>query len=392
MRPAKRGGFWFAVGVVALQACSSEREGPAGPAEPSSAAPATEAAVPVAAGAAASPTATADSAEASAGFNPRLLRRFAKARASIESEANPLTPEKIALGRMLFFDPRLSRDNDISCNSCHSLSSYGSDGAKTSLGEAGQRGTRNSPTVYHAAGLFAAFWDGRAANVEEQALLPILNPKEMAMPDAPAVVRRLQAIPGYVQAFERAFPGEERSLSFQNLGRAIGAFERKLVTSSRWDDYVGGNNAALTATEVNGLRAFTNLGCMVCHTGEFVGGNSYQRVGAVDPWPNQQDQGRFDNTRDPADRMMFRVPTLRNIAKTAPYFHDGSAATLEQAVHDMGRHQLGLSLSSLEISSIVAWLNSLTGELPLEYIKEPALPPNPPAPGAVAASSAPARD
>jgi cytochrome c peroxidase len=381
MRPAEGRGLWLAVGIAALEACSSARESPAEPAGPNSAAPA----LPVAA-APASP----DEAEASAAFNPRLLRRFAKARASIESDANPLTPDKIALGRMLFFEPRLSRDSDISCNSCHSLTNYGSDGAQTSLGAAGQRGTRNSPTVYHAAGLFAAFWDGRAANVEEQATLPILNPKEMAMPDAAAVVERLQAIPGYVQAFERAFPGEERPLSFQNLGRAIGAFERKLVTSSRWDDYVGGNNAALTATEINGLRAFTNLGCMVCHTGEFVGGNSYQRVGAVEPWPNQRDQGRFEHTQEPADRMMFRVPTLRNVAKTAPYFHDGSAATLEQAVHDMGRHQLGLSLSSLEIKSIVAWLNSLTGELPLDYIQKPALPPPLPTPGAVAASSAPA--
>lgn len=384
MRPVKLGGLWLTVGMAALQACSSGRASPA-PTEASSDAPASAAPAPVAA--VGSAAATPES-EASYAFNPRLLRRFAQARASIESDANPLTAEKIALGRMLFFDPRLSRDNDISCNSCHSLSNYGTDGEVTSRGAGGLHGTRNSPTVYHAAGLFASFWDGRAANVEEQATLPILNPTEMAMPDAAAVMQRLGAIPGYVQAFERAFPGEERPLSFVNLGRAIGAFERKLVTSSRWDQYVGGNNDALSPTEVNGLRAFTNLGCMVCHTGEFVGGNSYQRVGAVEPWSNQGDQGRFEYTHDPADRMMFRVPTLRNVAKTAPYFHDGSAATLQQAVHDMGRHQLGLSLSSAEVGSIVAWLNSLTGELPLDYIQKPALPPNPPPPGAVAARSA----
>jgi cytochrome c peroxidase len=388
MPPVKRAGLWRAVGLGALQACSGGRETPAGPTEPSSDTSASAAPTPLAAvgSAAASP----EGAEASYAFNPRLLRRFAKARASIESDANPLTAEKIALGRMLFFDPRLSRDNDLSCNSCHSLSNYGSDGEPTSRGAGGQRGTRNAPTVYHAAGLFASFWDGRAANVEEQATLPILNPTEMAMPDAATVVERLGAIPGYVQAFERAFPEQERSLSFDNLGRAIGAFERKLVTSSRWDQYVGGNNDALTPTEVNGLRAFTNLGCMVCHTGEFVGGNSYQRLGAVEPWSNQRDLGRFEHTRDPADRMMFRVPTLRNVAKTAPYFHDGSAATLEQAVHDMGRHQLGLSLSSAEVGAIVAWLNSLTGELPLDYIQKPELPPEPPAPGTVAARSVPA--
>jgi cytochrome c peroxidase len=165
-------------------------------------------------------------------------------------------------------------------------------------------------------------------------------------------------------------------VTFDNVGKALGAFERKLTTPSRWDDYLRGNQNALTGPEVEGLKVFTNVGCMVCHTGEFVGGAMYQKVGVVDPWPNQKDQGRFEVTKQEVDRMMFKVPTLRNVAKTAPYFHDGSVATLDAAVRTMGRHQLGLKLSDREVASIVAWLGSLTGKLPEDYIEEPALPPS----------------
>src|SRR5260221_3274770 len=315
-------------------------------------------------------------AEASKAFNPRLLRRFSPARAILKSESNPLSDEKIALGRMLYFDKRLSKDRDVSCNSCHKLDAYGVDGQPTSPGHKGQRGGRNSPTVYHAAGYFTQFWDGRAADVEEQAKGPILNPIEMAMTSGDEVMKRLRAIPGYVDAFSKAFPAEPSPMTYDNLGRAIGAFERKLTTRSRWDGYLTGNASALQPSELEGLKIFTNVGCMVCHTGELLGGTSYQRVGAVEPWPNQEDPGRFKVTKNVADRMMFKVPTLRNIAMTAPYFHDGSAKTLGEAVRLMGKHQLGLDLSDVEVSAIVAWLGSLTGDLPKEYIAEPSLPPN----------------
>jgi cytochrome c peroxidase len=321
---------------------------------------------------------TRTDADLSSVFNPRLLRRFAPLTARLDDPAQPISQEQVDLGRMLYFDKRLSLHLDLSCNSCHRLDAYGVDGAAASLGDQGRRGTRNSPTVYNAAGFFAEFWDGRASDVEAQVKGPLLNPIEMAMPSDRAVVARLKAVPGYVAAFHAAFPNESDPVSFDDLGRAIGAFERGLTTPSRWDRFLRGDKAALTTEEVLGLKVFTNVGCMVCHTGEFLGGNSFQRAGAVEPWPNQADTGRAAVTHNPADRMMFKVPTLRNIQKTAPYFHDGSATTLDQAVRMMGKHQLGLELSDGEVSSIITWLASLTGELPTTYIAEPTLPPDGP--------------
>jgi cytochrome c peroxidase len=198
----------------------------------------------------------------------------------------------------------------------------------------------------------------------------------MAMPSAEAVLARLKVIPGYVEAFSKAFPEQTAPLTYDNVGRAIGAFERGLSTPARWDDYLRGDKSALSAAEVEGLKVFTNVGCMVCHTGEFLGGNSYQRAGVVEPWPNQSDEGRQKITASTADKMMFKVPTLRNITKTAPYFHDGSAPTLPAAVRMMGTYQLGLDLSDAEVQSIVTWLESLTGKLPTSYIAEPTLPPD----------------
>jgi cytochrome c peroxidase len=306
-------------------------------------------------------------------FNPRLLRRFKPVR-DVLAEGTAPSRAQVELGRMLFFETRLSKDASQSCNSCHPLASYGADGERTSAGHDGTRGTRNSPTVYNAAGFFAQFWDGRAIDVEEQAKGPILNPIEMGMKDAAQVEQVLRAIPGYEPLFREAFPRDKQPLSYANVGRAIGAFERGLVTPARWDKYLKGDKQALSDAEVEGLRVFTNVGCMVCHTGEFLGGSMYEKVGAVEPWPNQKDLGRFSVTKDERDRMVFKVPTLRNIQKTAPYFHDGSAKTLPDAVQLMGRHQLGLELSDPEVTSIVTWLNSLTGELPQNYIQKPVLP------------------
>ncbi|HXK18110.1 MAG TPA: cytochrome c peroxidase, partial [Polyangiaceae bacterium] len=310
------------------------------------------------------------------GINPRLLRRFEPLRGQIESSDNPLTLAKVELGRQLFFEKRLSGQQDLSCNSCHDLQHYGVDGQRTSAGAHGRLGSRNSPTVYNAAGFFAEFWDGRAGSVETQAVGPILNPIEMALPNGEYAVRLLKSMPEYVSAFANAFPGEPEPVTFSNVGRAIGAFERKLTTPARWDDYLRGNENALSDRELEGLKIFTNIGCMVCHTGEFVGGSMYQKVGVVEPWPNQKDQGRFETTKLDADRMMFKVPTLRNIAQTAPYFHDGSVPTLSLAVRTMGKHQLGLELADGEIAAIVAWLGSLTGELPQQYVTPPSLPPS----------------
>jgi cytochrome c peroxidase len=309
-------------------------------------------------------------------INPRLLRRFQPLRSQIETADNPITAAKTDLGRMLFFEPRLSKSQKTSCNTCHTLDHYGVDNLATSVGHRGLHGTRNSPTVYNAAGFFAQFWDGRAETVEEQALGPMLNPVEMALASPEQGVKVLRSIPEYREAFSKAFPGEAEPVTLGNAGRAIGAFERRLTTPSRWDDYLRGNQNALTVPELEGLKVFTNIGCMVCHTGEFVGGAMYQKVGIVEAWPDQRDQGRFAVTKQDTDRMMFKVPTLRNIAKTAPYFHDGSVATLDAAVRRMGRYQLGLTLSDQEVAAIATWLGALTGDLPSNYIEPPVLPPS----------------
>ena len=285
---------------------------------------------------------------------------------------------KVALGQKLYFDARLSKNQDVSCNSCHGLDSFGVDGGKTSKGHRGQLGGRNSPTSLNAAGQFVQFWDGRAANVEEQAKGPILNPVEMAMPSAEAVVQLLRSIPGYVEEFQKAFPESSDPITYENMAKAIGAFERKLATPSRWDEFLKGKADALTAAEKAGLRTFINTGCTTCHNGALVGGGMYMKLGLVKPWPDTHDKGRGDLTKNAADDMMFKVPMLRNIAKTAPYFHDGSVKTLEEAIKLMGQHQLGKELSDSDIQSIATWLGSLTASAPAKYTTKPQLPENGP--------------
>jgi cytochrome c peroxidase len=287
---------------------------------------------------------------------------------------NPLTDAKINLGRMLFYEPRLSKGKDVSCNSCHDLANYGVDGKRFSTGFEGQLGGRNSPSVYHAAGHLAQFWDGRAADVEEQAKGPVLNPVEMAMASPAAVVATLKAIPGYRAAFAQAFPGQPDPVTFDNMARAIGAFERKLVTPSRWDRFLAGDQSAITQEEMFGHHEFMHGGCATCHNGPYVGGKMFQKLGAEKPWPATDDLGRIAVTKNAADRMVFKVPSLRNVEKTGPYFHSGHINQLEEAVRLMGRHQLGAELEPQQVSRIVAWLKSLTGEIPREYIKAPPLP------------------
>lgn len=302
-----------------------------------------------------------------ASFKPALPKEF-------ENKDDPITEEKVTLGRMLYYDKRLSKNHDLSCNSCHQLDKYGVDGEKTSPGHKKQRGERNSPTVYNAAGHFVQFWDGRSPDVEDQATGPILNPVEMGMPDDTSAKKVLSSIPEYVEAFKKAFPDEEDPVSLKNAGRAMGAFERRLVTPSPWDKLLEGDEKALTDEQKEGFMAFLNNGCTACHMGTLLGGTMYQKVGAVQPWPNQKDQGRFAVTKNESDKMVFKVPSLRNVTETAPYFHDGSAATLEEAVKMMGKHQLGRDIKDEDVKAIIAFLGALKGELPTEYIKEPELP------------------
>ena len=302
-----------------------------------------------------------------AALNPRLLRRFPAL--AVPPAATGVAAEQVALGKQLFFDRRLSRNGDTACSSCHPLDRGGVDHRATSVGTAGRIGARNAPTVYNAARHVAQFWDGRAATLEEQAREPITSAHEMAL--APAdVVARLRAIPGYASEFARAFPGQP--LDFERVGAALAAFERTLVTPARWDRYLRGDATALNAAEVRGARVFADVGCVQCHTGELLGGSMFQKVGGQRPWPNQRDLGRFTVTHLPADSMVFKVPSLRNVAVTAPYFHDGSVSDLSEAVRMMARHQLGFELQPDEVTAIVAWLGALTGEVP--DVTPPALP------------------
>lgn len=298
------------------------------------------------------------------------------------SESNPVTEEKITLGRMLYFDTRFSKNHDISCNSCHDLANFGVDGQATSPGHKGKRGNRNSPTVYNAALHIAQFWDGRAADVEAQAKGPVLNPIEMAMPGEETVVAVLKSIPGYAPLFAAAFPGDEDAITYDNMARAIGAFERRLITADRLDAFVSGQDAALSDDELAGLEQFLDAGCITCHMGPTIGGGMYRKLGLVKPYETA-DPGRFNVTNDEADRGVFKVPSLRNIAGTGPYFHDGSVASLSEAIRLMGEHQLGLALSDEQVAQIETFLASLSGTVEPEYIAAPELPesgPDTPAP------------
>ena len=314
-------------------------------------------------------TTTSVADKANGELSPRLLRRFAVLPSA------PAGPDSdlVRLGRMLFFDPLLSRNGKISCNTCHPLAQYGTTPSRFSVGVNGKLGTRNAQSVYNTYGHSSFFWDGRAATLAAQVFGPLQNPNEMDM-DSESVERTLKAIPEYRDLFARAFSIDTDPIKATNVAVAIAEFERGLVTPSRWDRYLTGDVGALTAQEKEGAKLFANLGCMVCHTGAYVGGTMFERLGVFAPWPNQSDHGRRDITHNPADDMVFKVPSLRNVARTAPYFHDGSAATLDAAVRMMGRYQLGVDLTEEEARSIATWLGSLTGDLPRDYIAPPRLP------------------
>lgn len=291
---------------------------------------------------------------------------------------NPATPAKIELGKMLYFDPRLSASHAISCNSCHNVGLAGADAEETSIGHKWQRGARNAPTVLNAVFNTAQFWDGRAKDLEEQAGGPMVNPAEMASPKA-HVTEQLAAIPGYVSAFKTAFPGEAKPVTLQNAQKAIAVFEATLITpNAPFDKYLRGDASALNATQKQGLQLFMSKGCAACHNGVNVGGSMYAPFGVVEkPGADllpAQDKGRFMVTKTAGDEYVFRSPTLRNIALTAPYFHTGRAWDLRQAVGVMGSSQLGAQLTADEIDKIVAFLGSLTGEQP--KIVYPVLPPS----------------
>lgn len=312
-------------------------------------------------------------AQAEVQVNRAMLGMFQPLPENADSPDNPPNDAKITLGRMLYYDTRLSKDRSVSCNTCHDLASYGDDGAPVSTGIGQQKGGRSAPTVYNAAIHIAQFLDGRAPDVEAQAIGPVLNPIEMGMPDETFVLKVLHSIPGYVELFKSAFPGEDQPVTYKNIGNAIGAFERRLLTPAPWDAYLKGDDAAISDAQKEGLNLFINKGCITCHQGAGVGGHMYQKLGLVKPWPTE-DKGRAEVEGFEAMVGFFKVPSLRNVTETGPYLHDGSVASLEEMVKKMAEHQQGHILTDEETASIIEFLKALKGEVDEEYIRIPELP------------------
>lgn len=302
---------------------------------------------------------------------------------------NPTTEAKVNLGRQLYFDPRVSIDGTVSCNSCHNVMSGGTDNRRVSVGVGGQKGGRNSPTVFNAAFLSVQFWDGRAKTLEEQAAGPMINAVEMGAANHDIVVGRIQDIPGYVTQFTKVFGKDQ--VNIDTATKAIAAYERTLITpNAPFDKYLRGNKKALDANAQRGLKLVNELGCVACHNGvafagpmdPLSGAGFYQKFPTfadneyVKKYRLDEDKGRFEATKDEKDKGLFRVPTWRNIALTAPYFHNGMVPTLDEAVRVMAKVQLNKELSNEQVSDIVAFLNSLTGELPKQAMPSLPLTPN----------------
>ncbi|PKD38109.1 cytochrome-c peroxidase [Methylomonas sp. Kb3] len=296
---------------------------------------------------------------------------------------NPTTPEKVELGKMLYHDPRLSSTGTVSCASCHNTMLGGEDNRPNSMGVNGQTGGRSAPTVWNAAFNKVQFWDGRADSLEAQAAGPVTNPIEMGMKSWDDVVARLKTIKGYRRAFELAFGSDAEAITKDNATKAIAAYERTLITpNSAYDKYVKGDKDALTEQQERGLKKAVELGCTSCHSGPAFNGPGVFQKFPVNPsgyfeaqYHFQKDKGLAEVTKKESDEHLFKVPTLRNVALTAPYMHNGSVKTLDKAVWLMGKLQLNQELSDADVADIVAFLNALTGEFPAQTM--PQLPGTP---------------
>lgn len=294
----------------------------------------------------------------------------------VAPEGNILSPERVDLGAMLFFDPRMSRSGIFSCQSCHNVGLGGTDGLETSIGHGWQQGPRNSPTMLNAIFNIAQFWDGRAPDLAEQAKGPVQAGVEMN--NTPEnLVETLETMPGYVDAFAAAFPDEDAPIHFDNFARAVEAFEATLITpNSAFDRFLNGDDAAMSEQEKRGLDAFMTTGCIACHAGVNLGGQEYYPFGLIErPGGSvlpEGDRGRFEVTQTVDDEYVFRAAPLRNVALTAPYFHSGVVWDLSEAVHIMSSSQLGTELAEPQADDIVAFLGTLTGQQP--QIVHPILP------------------
>lgn len=297
----------------------------------------------------------------------------------------PLTPERVELGRLLFFENRVSTDGRVSCGACHLPSFYGTDALPRTIGNSGKLLPRNTPTVFNTALQFVQHYGGNRVDVEEQAVKALFSPLAYGNADAAAAEARLRALPGYRAMFEKAFPGQAEPVTVENWGKAIGAYERTLISHAPFDRYLKGDTSALTPKAKQGLAKFMDVGCAGCHGGATVGGQMYQKFGITQDYWNLtgskeidvfkgRDKGRYQDTKNDADAFMFKVQQLRNVAVTPPYFHDGSVAELGDAVRVMAKLQLGRDLGDADVADIVAFLESLTGEVPANFASVPNLP------------------
>lgn len=272
----------------------------------------------------------------------------------------PYDKEKAMLGKQLYMDTSLSKDGKVSCNTCHDLKRYGVDNEIFSIGADGVLDEPfNSPTTFNSVFNFVQFWDGKAKNLADQAKNPFINPKEMALKDEAEVVKRVEANAKYKASFDKIY-GE---ITMQNITDAIAEFEKTLITpNAPFDRYLNGDENAISSQAKRGWEAFKSNGCVACHQGQNIGGTMYQKIGIFEPYPNQENLGRYEITKIESDKMVFKVPSLRNVAKTAPYYHDGSIPTLDACVQFMAYYQLGRFLDQQTVDDIVAFLESLTGE------------------------------
>jgi len=299
--------------------------------------------------------------------------------ATIFSEANPITPEKVALGKILFYETRISVDGTVSCARCHPMGLYAADGLRKSIGNNSKVNPRNAPTILNAAGQISAHWIGNRLSVEDQAKQALTGPPSFGMPSYEAAEKKLKEIKGYPALFQKAFPGQKESVTADNFAKAMGAFERTLVTPSPFDGYLKGNNTGLSESEKRGLQTFMQTGCAGCHAGPYLGGQMYQKFGIIEPyWKYTKsadiDEGRYTVTKNESDKYVFKVPILRNVGRTAPYFHAGSIDHLYDAVWIMGKVQLAKELTKTQIEDISTFLRALTGSIPEKDLQIPILP------------------
>ncbi|NWG02726.1 MAG: c-type cytochrome [Syntrophaceae bacterium] len=298
---------------------------------------------------------------------------------AMTSEKNPITSEKVKLGKILFYETRISVGGTVSCARCHPIGLYATDGLRKSIGNHCKVNPRNAPTILNAAGQISAHWIGNRKNVEDQARQSVIGPPSFGMPSYEAVVKKLKEMKGYGELFKKAFPIDNDPITVDNLAKAIGAFERTLVTPSHFDSFLKGDITALNRKEKGGLKTYIEADCIMCHSGPYVGGQMYETFGIFEPYwkytkSEQIDEGRYVVTKNDADQYVFKVPILRNVGKTAPYFHDGSVDKLENAVWIMGKIQLGKDLNKAQVEEVVAFLKSLTGIIPEDALKIPLLP------------------